>query len=50
MLVSQVLIDEWVKMEEEKPLANQEDKNERNENLLLNYECDEDDDGDDWET
>ena len=50
MLVSQVLIDEWVKMEEEMPLANQEEKKEKDENSLLNYECDEDDDGVDWET
>ena len=47
MLVSQVLIDEWVKMEEEKPLTNKEEKDE---DSLLNYEYDEDDDGVDWET
>ncbi len=37
-------------MEEEMPLANQEEKKEKDENLLLNYECDKDDDGVDWET
>ena len=32
-------------MEEEMPLANQEEKKEKDENSLLNYECDEDNDG-----
>jgi len=35
-----------VKMEEEKPLANKEERKEKEENSLLNYEYDEDDDGD----
>ena len=39
-----------VKMEEKKPLANKEEKKEKEENSLLNYEYDEDDDGVDWET
>ena len=39
-----------IKKEEEKPLTNQEDRKEKNENSLLNYECDENDDGADWET
>ena len=39
-----------VKMEEEKPLTNKEEKKETDENSLLNYEYDEDDDGVDWET
>ena len=38
-----------VKMEEEKPLTKKEDKKEKDENSLLDYECDEDDDGVDWE-
>ncbi len=38
-----------VKMEEEMPLANQEENKEKVENSLLNYEYDEDDDGVDWE-
>ena len=38
-----------VRMEEEKPLSNQEEKKEKDENSLLNYEYDEDDDGVDWE-
>ena len=37
-------------MEEEKPLTNEEEKKEKDENFLLNYECDEGDDGVDWET
>ena len=41
---------EMVKMEEEKPLTNKEEKKEKDENSLLNYEYDEDDDGVDWET
>ena len=41
---------EMVKMEEKKPLANKEEKKEKEENSLLNYEYDEDDDGVDWET
>ena len=40
---------EMVKMEEEKPLINKEEKKEKKENSLLNYEYDEDDDGVDWE-
>ena len=36
-------------MEEEKLLTNKEEKKEKDENSLLNYECDEDDDGVDWE-
>ena len=36
-------------MEEEKPLTNKEEK-KKDENYLLNYEYDEDDDGVDWET
>ena len=39
-----------VKMEEEKPLTNKEDHKEKNEDSLLNYEYDEEDDGVDWET
>ena len=39
-----------VKMEAEKPRINKEETKEKNENSLLNYECDEDDDGVDWET
>ena len=38
-----------VKMEEETPLTNQEETKEKEENSLLNYEYDEDDDGGDWE-
>ncbi len=41
---------EMVKMEEDKPLINKEEKKEKDENSLLNYEYDEDDDGVDWET
>ena len=41
---------EMIKKEEEKPLTNKEDRKEKNENSLLNYECDENDDGADWET
>ncbi len=37
-------------MEEEKLLPNKEEKKEKDENPLLNYECDQDDDGVDWET
>ena len=37
-------------MEEEMPLTNKEEKEEKEENSLLNYEYDEDDDGVDWET
>ena len=40
---------EMVKVEEEKPLSNKEEKKEKEENSLLNYEYDEDDDGFDWE-
>ena len=40
---------EMVKMEEEKPLINKEEKKGKEENSLLNYEYDEDDDGVDWE-
>ncbi len=36
-------------MEEEKPLTNQEDQKEKNDESLLNYEFDEGDDGIDWE-
>ena len=36
-------------MEEEKPLTNKEEKKEKGENSLLNYEYDENDDGVDWE-
>ena len=39
-----------IKKEEEKPLTNKEDRKEKNENSLLNNECDEKDDGADWET
>ena len=39
-----------IKKEEEKPLTNQEDRKKKNENSLLNYECDENDDGAYWET
>ena len=39
-----------VKMEEENPLTNKEETTEKDENSLLNYEYDEDDDGVDWET
>ena len=39
-----------VKMEGEKTLNNEEDRKEKDENSLLNYEYDEDDDGVDWET
>ena len=38
-----------VKMEEETPLRDKEDSEEKEENSLLNYEYDEDDDGVDWE-
>ena len=38
-----------VKIEEEKPLTNKEERKEKEENSLLNYEYDEDDDGVDWE-
>ena len=38
-----------MKMKEEKPLTNKEEKKEKDENSLLNYEYDEDDDGVDWE-
>ena len=41
---------EMVKMEEEKPLTNKDKTKEKEENSLLNYEYDEDDDGVDWET
>ncbi len=41
---------EMVKMEEDKPLINKEEMKEKDENSLLNYEYDEDDDGVDWET
>ena len=41
---------ELEKMEKEKPLSNKEDNKEKNEDSLLNYEYDEDDDGVDWET
>ena len=37
-------------LKEEKPLTNKEEKKEKDENSLLNYEYDEDDDGVDWET
>lgn len=37
-------------MEEGKPLSNKEDSKEKDEDSLLNYEYDEDDDGVDWET
>ena len=37
-----------VKIEEEKPLTNEESK-ENDENSLLNYEYDEDDEGVDWD-
>jgi len=37
------------KMEEEKPLTNKDETKEKEENSLLNYEYDEDDDGVDWE-
>ena len=50
MLISQVLIDKLGKMEEAKPLTNKEEGKEKDENSLLNCECDEDDDGVDWET
>ena len=30
--------------------TNKEEKKEKDKNSLLNYECDEDDDGIDWET
>ena len=36
-------------MEEEKPLTHKEETTEKEENSLLNYEYDEDDDGVDWE-
>ena len=39
-----------IKKEEEKPFTNQEDSKEKNENSLLHYEYDENDDGADWET
>ena len=39
-----------VKMEEEMPLTNKEENKEKDENSLLNYEYDEDDDGVYWET
>ena len=40
---------EMVKMEEEMPLINKDETKEKEENSLLNYEYDEDDDGVDWE-
>ena len=45
-------IQTWkmIKKEEEKPLTNKEDRKEKNDDSLLNYECDENDDGADWET
>ena len=39
-----------VNIEQEKPLTNKEKTKEKDENSLLNYEYDEDDDGVDWET
>ncbi len=39
-----------VKMEEDKPLGNKEEKKEKGENSLLNYEYDKEDDCVDWET
>ena len=36
-------------MKEEKPLTNKEERKEKEENSLLNYEYDEDDDGVHWE-
>ena len=39
-----------VKMEEEKPLTDKEEQQEKEKNSLLNYEYDEADDGVDWET
>ena len=41
---------EMVRIEEESSLANKEEATEKEENSLLNYEYDEDDDGVDWET
>ena len=38
-----------LKIEEEKPLTNKDETIEKEENSLLNYEYDEDDDGVDWE-
>ncbi len=38
-----------VKMEEEKPLTDKEEQQEKEKNSLLNYEYDEADDGVDWE-
>ncbi len=40
---------EMVKMDEEIPPTNSEEKKEKGEKSLLNYEYDEDDDGVDWE-
>ena len=40
---------EMVKMEEEKPLTDKEEQQEKEKNSLLNYEYDEADDGVDWE-
>ena len=37
-------------MVEENPSTNKEDQKEKDEDSLLNYEYDEDDDGVDWET
>ena len=39
-----------IKKESEERLTDQEHTEEKNENSLLNYECDENDDGADWET
>ncbi len=36
-------------MKKEKPINNEEENKEENEDSLLNYECDENDDGVDWE-
>ena len=36
-------------MEEEMPVTNKDETKEKEENSLLNYEYDEDDDGVDWE-
>ncbi len=37
-------------MEEKKSLTNNKDQKEKDEDSLVNYEYDEDDDGVDWET
>ena len=39
-----------IKKKTENPLTNQKESKEKDEDSLLNYECNENDDGADWET